>query len=53
MILQFDATLSGQDFKSPVGRDNPWHYGYIGKFEEEREWNWERKTGGDGEKVLL
>jgi hypothetical protein len=36
-----------------VGRDNPWHYGYIGKFEEEREWNWERKTGGDGEKVLL
>lgn len=51
MVLQVDATISGQDFKSPIGGDNPWHYGYIGKFEEERAWNWERKTGGDGEKV--
>ena len=51
MILQFDATLSGQDFKSPVGGDNPWHYGYIGKFEENRDWTWERKTGSDGEEV--
>ena len=52
MTLQADVTLSGQDFKSPIGGDNPWHYGYIGKFEEERAWNWERKTGGDGEKVF-
>jgi Carboxypeptidase regulatory-like domain/TonB-dependent Receptor Plug Domain len=51
MSLQFDATLSGQDFKSPVGGENPWNYGYIGKFEEIRDWNYSRETGGDGTKV--
>ena len=51
MSLQFDATLSGQDFKSPIGGDNPWNYGYIGKFEESRSFSYERKTEGDGTKV--
>lgn len=51
MTLQFDATLSGQDFTSPVGGDNPWHYGYIGKFEEVKNWNYTRESGGDGVKI--
>jgi hypothetical protein len=52
LSLQLDATLSGQDFKSPVAGDNPWHYGYIGKFEETRAYNYERKSESDGVKVF-
>lgn len=50
--LQLDATLSGQDFKSPIGGENPWNYGYIGKFEELRDWNYTRESGGDGTRVF-
>lgn len=51
MTLQVDATLSGQDYQSPVGKDKPWHYGYIGKFEESRAYSYTRNTDDDGYKV--
>lgn len=51
MSLQVDATLSGRDFKSEFAGDNPWNYGYIGRFTEDRAWNYERQTSGDGTKV--
>lgn len=50
--LQFDATRSGRDIQTPVAKNgNPWYIGYIGKFVEDREWQYERRTEDDGTKV--
>lgn len=51
MTLQIDATLSGRDQKSPFAGENPWNYGYIGKFTENNLYNYTRESGGDGTRV--
>lgn len=51
LTIQADYTKNGRDYVSPVGGDNPWNYGYIGKFEELSTPNYTRVTGGDGGKV--
>jgi hypothetical protein len=48
MTLQADYTRTEENYKSPVGGDNPWNYGYIGKFTELTKPNYIRNEGGDG-----